>query len=446
MTSARWKPRFVPMPVVMQLEKINAPMTEAVRVTRLANGLTVVSENMPRVETVSFGAYVAVGTRHETPEDNGVSHFLEHMAFKGTARRDAAAIAREIENVGGHLNAYTAREQTAYYAKVLKEDTALAVDIIGDILTHSTFEPEEVERERGVILQEIGQANDTPDDIVFDHFQSTAFPDQPMGRPVLGTEGSIKAMTRDALRGYMGRHYGPSSMVVAGAGALDHDMLLDLVGKHFADLPKVDIATPEAARYAGGEFRETRELDQVHIVLGFPSVPYLDAMHWPTQVLGTLLGGGMSSRLFQEIREKRGLVYSIYAFASPFRDGGLFQIYAGTGEKEAAELMPVTLEELLKVQHDVTEDELARAKAQLRASLLMSLESTGSRCEQLARQLQVHGRVIPIEETKQRIASVTVEQVQQAAARAFRQRPTLAVMGPSGQVPSVGAIMEKLAA
>jgi predicted Zn-dependent peptidase len=185
----------------MQLEKINAPMTEAVRVTRLANGLTVVSENMPRVETVSFGAYVAVGTRHETPEDNGVSHFLEHMAFKGTGRRDAAAIAREIENVGGHLNAYTAREQTAYYAKVLKEDTALAVDIIGDILTHSTFEPEEVERERGVILQEIGQANDTPDDIVFDHFQTTAFPDQPMGRPVLGTEGSIKAKTRDALRG-----------------------------------------------------------------------------------------------------------------------------------------------------------------------------------------------------------------------------------------------------
>ena len=273
MTSARWKPQFVPMPVAMQLEKINAPMTEAVRVTRLANGLTVVSENMPRVETVSFGAYVSVGTRHETPEDNGVSHFLEHMAFKGTARRDAAAIAREIENVGGHLNAYTAREQTAYYAKVLKEDTALAVDIIGDILTHSTFEPEEVERERGVILQEIGQANDTPDDIVFDHFQTTAFPDQPMGRPVLGTEGSIKAMTRDALRGYMGRNYGPSSMVVAGAGALDHDTLLDLVGKHFADLPKVDIATPEAARYAGGEFREERELDQVHIVLGFPSVP-----------------------------------------------------------------------------------------------------------------------------------------------------------------------------
>jgi predicted Zn-dependent peptidase len=420
--------------------------TDAIRLTRLPNGLTVVSETMPRVETVSVGAYIGVGTRHEAPEVNGVSHFLEHMAFKGTARRDAAAIAREVENVGGHLNAYTAREQTAFYAKVLKEDTALAVDVIGDILTHSTFIPEELERERGVILQEIGQANDTPDDIVFDHFQETAFPSQAMGRPVLGTEATIKAMSRDALMGYMRGHYGPKATVVAAAGALEHDALLDLVRAHFADLPSTDATTPEAARYGGGEFRETRELDQVHIVLGFPSVQHGDAMHYPTQLLSTLLGGGMSSRLFQEIREKRGLVYSIYSFASPFRDGGLFQIYAGTGEKEAGELMPVTIEALRAVQHDVTEDELNRAKAQLRASLLMSLESTGSRCEQLARQLQVFGRVIPVEETKAKIAAVTVDQVQQAAAAMFRARPTLAAMGPAEHVPGVAAIMEKLAA
>ncbi|WP_277613539.1 M16 family metallopeptidase [Neoroseomonas marina] len=420
--------------------------SDAIRVTRLPNGLTVVSETMPRVETVSVGAYVAAGTRHETADVNGVSHFLEHMAFKGTARRDAAAISREIENVGGHLNAYTAREQTAFYAKVLKEDTALAVDIIGDILTHSTFVPEEIERERGVILQEIGQANDTPDDIVFDHFQETAYPAQPMGRPVLGTEDTIKAMSREALTGYMRTHYGPGAMVVAAAGALEHDALLDLVRTHFADLPQTASATPEAALYAGGEFRETRDLDQVHIVLGFPSVKHGDPLHYPTQLLSTLLGGGMSSRLFQEIREKRGLVYSIYSFASPFRDHGLFQIYAGTGEKEAGELMPVTIEALRAVQRDVTEEELARAKAQLRASLLMSLESTGSRCEQLARQLQVFGRVIPVEETKAKIAAVTVEQVQEAAARMFRARPTLAAMGPAEHVPGVDAIMERLAA
>ncbi|MDB5380614.1 MAG: peptidase, partial [Rhodospirillales bacterium] len=339
-------------------------MSDTIRLTTLPNGLTVVSETMPRVETVSFGAYVGAGTRNEDAPENGVSHFLEHMAFKGTTKRDASAIAREIENVGGHLNAYTARESTAYYCKVLKEDLGLAADIIGDILTHSSFAPDEIERERGVILQEIGQANDTPDDIVFDHFQDTAYPSQPMGRPVLGTEESVGAMSRETLTAYMTRHYGPHRMVVAAAGALEHETLVDLVRTHFADLPAVAPPLPEAARYEGGEFREDRDLDQVHIVLGFPSVAYGHELYYPTQLLSTLLGGGMSSRLFQEIREKRGLVYSVYSFATPFRDSGMIQIYAGTGEKEAAELMPVTLQELLRVQKDVTEDELQRAKAQ----------------------------------------------------------------------------------
>jgi predicted Zn-dependent peptidase len=421
-------------------------MTDAIRLTKLPSGLTVVSEKMPRVETVSLGAYVDAGARHETAPENGVSHFLEHMAFKGTAKRDAAGIAREIENVGGHINAYTSRENTAFYCKVLKEDAGLAADIIGDILCHSAFVPEELERERGVILQEIGQANDTPDDIVFDHFQATAYAAQAMGRPVLGTEDTIKHMKRDALTGYMRRHYGHRRMVVAAAGAIEHDDLLDLVKAHFADLPEAVPPGAEGARYTGGEFREERELDQVHLVLGFPSVAATDAMHMPTQLLSTLLGGGMSSRLFQEIREKRGLVYSVYSFVSPFADSGLFTVYAGTGEDQAEELVPVALEELRRVQKDVTEDELARAKAQLRASLLMSLESTGSRCEQLARQLQVHGRIIPVEETKAKIAAVTVEQVQAAAARMFRATPTLAALGPAGKVPALPVIAEKLAA
>ena len=421
-------------------------MNDAVRLTRLPSGLTVVSEDMPRVETASIGAYVDAGTRDEAAAENGVSHFLEHMAFKGTARRDAAAIAREIEDVGGHLNAYTARENTAYYAKVLKDDLPLAADILGDILSHSTFAAEEIERERGVILQEIGQANDTPDDIVFDHFQATAYADQPMGRPTLGPEEIIETMPREVLAGYMRRHYGAQRMVVAAAGAVDHDALVDLVARHFADLPAAATHAAEPARYTGGEFREERDLDQVHVVLGFPAPGYGEPSYYPTMLLSGLLGGGMSSRLFQEIREKRGLVYSIYSFHSPFRDGGMLSVYAGTGEDQAAELVPVTLEELRRVQHDVTADELARAKAQLRASLLMSLESTGSRCEQLARQLQVHGRIIPIEETKARIAAVTIEQVQQAAARAFRATPTLAALGPLGKVPALPVIAEKLAA
>jgi predicted Zn-dependent peptidase len=421
-------------------------MSDAVRLTRLPNGLIVVSETMPRVETVSIGAYVAAGTRHESAAENGVSHFLEHMAFKGTERRSAADIAREIENVGGHLNAYTSRENTAYYCKVLKEDVGLAADIIGDILTHSSFIPEELERERGVILQEIGQANDTPDDIIFDHFQNTAFPGQPMGRPTLGTEEVIRDMKREALTGYMRHHYGPERMVVAAAGAVEHERVVDLVQRHFADLPQVAPPPPEAARYVGGEFREERDLDQVHIVLGFPSCGYKDPLHYPSMLLSTLLGGGMSSRLFQEIREKRGLVYSIYSFAHPFDDSGLFAVYAGTGEKEAEELVPVTLEELRKVQTDVTQDELDRAKAQFRASLLMSLESTGSRTEQLARQIQVHGRIIPVEETKARIAAVTIEEVQEAARAAFRAAPTLAALGPADRVPGLPQIVERLAA
>ena len=421
-------------------------MTEAVQVTRLPSGLTVVSEQMDRVETVSFGAYVAAGTRNEVEAENGVSHFLEHMAFKGTERRTAAEIAEEIENVGGHINAYTAREQTAYYVKLLKEDLALGADIIGDILTHSTFDLEELERERGVILQEIGQANDTPDDIVFDHFQETAFPDQPMGRPTLGSEDGIRTMGRDALTGYMTRHYAAGNVVVAAAGNLRHETVVDLARQYFADLPAAMPPPFVRGEYRGGEFREARELDQVHIVLGFPSVSYADPDYYPALLLSTLLGGGMSSRLFQEIREKRGLVYSIYSFSAPFLDGGLFGIYAGTGEKEAAELVPVTLEELRKVQLGVTEAELARARAQVKAGLLMSLESTGSRCEQLARQIQVFGRVISTGETVSRIAAVTVADVQRAAARLFRAAPSLAALGPADLVPALPAITERLAA
>ena len=418
----------------------------AIQTTTLPSGLTIVTERMDRVETVSFGAYVASGTRNEAAEENGVSHFLEHMAFKGTQRRSAAAIAEEIEAVGGHINAYTAREQTAFYVKLLKEDLALGVDLIGDILSHSTFDPDELERERGVILQEIGQANDTPDDIIFDHFQEAAFPGQPMGRPVLGTEARIRTMKRDTLMGYMRRHYGTTNTVVAAAGNLHHRQVVELVERHFADLPRETVAPASPGTYQGGEFRESRELDQVHVLLGFPSVGYADPDYYPVMLLSTLLGGGMSSRLFQEVREKRGLVYSVYSFTAPYMDGGLFGIYAGTGESEVAELMPVTLDELRKVQAEVTEAELARARAQVKASLLMSLESTGSRCEQIARQMQVFGRVVPTAETVGRIEAVTTADVVRAAGRVFRAAPTLAALGPAGLVPGLADIATALAA
>ncbi|NHO32272.1 M16 family metallopeptidase [Acetobacter fallax] len=421
-------------------------MTDPIQQTRLPSGLTVVTERMDRVETVSFGAYVATGTRNERPEENGVSHFLEHMAFKGTAARSAAQIAEEIENVGGHINAYTAREQTAYYVKLLKDDLPLGIDIIGDILTHSAFAPEEVERERGVILQEIGQANDTPDDIVFDHFQETAFSGQPMGLPTLGTEALIRDMSRETLMSYMKTHYTPANMVVAAAGNLRHDAVVDMVARHFEDLPSVQIPDRTPSHYTGGEFRREKDLDQAHIVLGFPSVGFGDPDYYPVLLLSTVLGGGMSSRLFQEIREKRGLVYSVYSFASPFLDGGLFGIYAGTGEKEAAELLPVTLAELHKIQEQVGDAELSRARAQLKSSLLMSLESTGSRCEQIARQLQIFGRLIPVEETVQKINAVTPADICRAASRIFRAQPTLATLGPISGVMSLHSLQGQLAA
>ena len=283
-----------------------------IQTTTLENGLRVVSDPMATVESVSLGVWVGVGARYEKPEMNGVSHLLEHMAFKGTHRRSALAIAEEIEAVGGHINAYTTRESTAYYVRVLKEDVPLGVDLIADILQHSTMEKEELERERTVILQEIHQANDTPDDVVFDNFQAAAYPDQPLGRQVLGDADIVGSMDRDTIIEYMNGHYNARTMVLAAAGRVDHDELVSLARDTFSELPQGEEANREAALYTGGESIIERELEQAHLLLGFEGVGYQDPDFYTVAVLSTLFGGGMSSRLFQEIREKRGLVYSIY--------------------------------------------------------------------------------------------------------------------------------------
>ena len=407
-----------------------------VRVSHLANGLTVASDTMDTVETVSLGAWVGVGTRHEPAEINGVAHLLEHMAFKGTERRSARDIAEEIEAVGGHLNAYTSRESTAYYAKVLAEDAPLAVDIIADILQHPTFDEEEIVRERAVVLQEIGQALDTPDDSIFDRFQETAYPGQAIGRPVLGTSEIVAAIDRATLQGYMNRHYGTDSMVLAAAGKIEHERFLALVGEAFDSLVRDGTGKPEPASYQGGDYREARELEQVHVLLGFESVSYLDKDYYTTSVLSTLFGGGMSSRLFQEVRERRGLVYSIYSFHSSYHDGGLFGIYAGTGEDEVEELIPVVCDELSKLSAQVAEEEVARARTQLKASLLMSLEHSGARCEQLAQQILVYGRPLAVDEIVGRIEAVDIAGVRRMADRLAAGRPTLASLGPVGRVES----------
>ena len=407
-----------------------------VRVSQLANGLTVASDTMETVETVSLGAWIGVGTRHEPAEINGVAHLLEHMAFKGTERRSARDIAEEIEAVGGHLNAYTSRESTAYYAKILAEDAPLAVDIIADILQHPTFDEEELVRERAVVLQEIGQALDTPDDSIFDRFQETAYPGQAIGRPVLGTSEIVAGIDRSTLQGYMKRHYGTDSMVLAAAGKIEHERFLALVGEAFDSLVRDGTGKPEPASYQGGDYREARELEQVHVLLGFESVSYLDKDYYTTSVLSTLFGGGMSSRLFQEVRERRGLVYSIYSFHSSYRDGGLFGIYAGTGEDEVEELIPVVCDELSKLSAQVAEEEVARARTQLKASLLMSLEHSGARCEQLAQQILIYGRPLAVDEIVGRIEAVDIAGVRRMADRLAASRPTLASLGPVGRVES----------
>ncbi|HEC14467.1 MAG TPA: insulinase family protein [Rhodospirillales bacterium] len=415
-----------------------------VRTSTLANGLRVVTDHMDRVETVSVGVWVNAGTRNERAEVNGVSHLLEHMAFKGTKRRSARAIAEEIEAVGGHLNAYTSRENTAYYAKVLKEDAGLAVDIIADILQHSVMNVEELERERAVVIQEINQAYDTPDDMVFDNFQITAYPDQALGRPVLGTQVLVDGMGRDTLLGYMHDHYGAGDMVLAAAGKIDHDDLLELAGRTFGNLPKSADPGFEAARYRGGESREERDLEQVNIVLGFEGIPFSSDDFYTLSVLSTLFGGGMSSRLFQEIREKRGLVYSIYSFPSSYVDGGLFGIHAGTGEDEAAELIPLVCAEINKLKDGVSEDEVARARAQIKAGILMSMESTSSRCEQLARQMTVFGRPLNTVEIVENIEAVEGPAILDLAGRLFSGTPTLASLGPVSKIEDFDKILKRL--
>ncbi|MBB4284404.1 M16 family metallopeptidase [Roseospira goensis] len=405
-----------------------APAT-AIRETRLPNGLRVVTDPMDTVETVSVGVWADVGARHEPADLNGVCHMLEHMAFKGTRRRTALDIAVEMEDVGGHMNAYTSREHTAFYAKMLHQDLPLAVDILADILQHSVFDPEELARERSVVVQEIYQSIDTPDDIVFDHFQATAYGDQPLGRPVLGTVESVERLESDTVGGFQRTHYSPDRLVVAAAGKVDHDALVGLVERHFTALDRRLPATGQGARYTGGEYREPRAVEQAHIVLGFDGVAYEDPDYYASIVLATLLGGGMSSRLFQEVREKRGLAYTVSAFASAYVDGGLFTLYAGTGPEDLAALTPVLCEEINKVRVSVGSDEVARARAQLRAGVLMGQESTSGRCEQLARQILVYGRPISNAEVLEALEAVDAAAVVRVAERLFRTAPTLAALG-----------------
>ncbi|MEM6376030.1 MAG: pitrilysin family protein [Pseudomonadota bacterium] len=418
-----------------------------VQLTTLPNGFRVVSEAMPGLQSAAIGVWVLAGARHEDAAQNGIAHFLEHMAFKGTKRRNALEIAEAIEDVGGYINAYTSREVTAYYVRVLKEDVDLALDVVADILRNPVFDPREIEVERGVILQEIGQALDTPDDIIFDWLQEKAYPDHPLGRTILGPEHCVRRFGRDDLNLFVAERYRPGQMILSAAGAVDHHALVQLAEGHFGDMPVCDPVAPMPARFSGGESRHIKDLEQAHFALAFEAPGYDDPALYASQIYASALGGSMSSRLFQEIREKRGLCYTIYAQAGAYADTGMLTIYAGTSGDEVPGLAQLTIDEMKRAADDLSQAELDRARAQMKAGLLMGLESPSNRAERLARMLQIWGRVPDLTEVIDRIDAVSLPDLRALAARLAADAPAaLALYGPVTSAPTLEALQRRRAA
>jgi predicted Zn-dependent peptidase len=402
-----------------------------VEVTKLPTGLTVVTDTMPHLETAALGVWAGVGGRDEKPDEHGISHLLEHMAFKGTTTRSAREIVEAVEAVGGDLNAGTSTETTAYYARVMKADVPLALDVLSDILANPSFVPEELEREKNVIVQEIGAAQDTPDDVVFEHLNELCYPDQPMGRSLLGTAKTLKAFDRDKLNGYLSTHYRGPDMVVAAAGAVDHKRVVEDVAQRFASFNGSAAPKPLPAAFGKGGSRVVhRDLEQAHLTLALEGVPQSDPSLFSLQVFTNILGGGMSSRLFQEVRENRGLCYSIYTFHAPYTDTGFFGLYTGTDPSDAPEMMEVVVDIIGDAVETLTDAEVARAKAQMKAGLLMALESCSSRAEQLARHILAYGRPQTLPEMVAKIEAVSVESTRDAARTLMaRSRPAVVALG-----------------
>lgn len=402
-----------------------------VEVTKLPTGLTVVTDTMPHLETAALGVWAGVGGRDEKPDEHGISHLLEHMAFKGTTTRSAREIVETVEAVGGDLNAGTSTETTAYYARVLKADVPMALDVLSDILANPSFVPEELEREKNVIVQEIGAAQDTPDDVVFEHLNELCFPDQPMGRSLLGTAKTLEAFDRDKLHGYLSTHYRGPDMVVAAAGAIDHQRVVEDVTKRFASFNGGEGPKPLPAAFGKGGSRVVhRDLEQAHLTLALEGVPQADPSLFSLQVFTNILGGGMSSRLFQEVRENRGLCYSVYTFHAPYSDTGFFGLYTGTDPADAPEMMEVVVDIIGNAVETLSEAEVARAKAQMKAGLLMALESCSARAEQLARHILAYGRPQTLQEMVAKIEAVSVESARDAArALLARSKPAVVALG-----------------
>lgn len=415
-----------------------------VNLSTLANGLRIITVERPQTETVSLGLWVNTGSAYEQESVNGVSHFVEHMVFKGTKKRNTTQIWEDIENVGGSTNAYTSREFTVFYAKMLKNDIELAIDVLADLVMAPTFNVTEMAKEKEVVVQEIKQTNDDPSDIVFDYFQETAFANQALGRSILGPAEKVRSFTPETLRNYMSHNYAAENIVVAAVGNLKHQQFVQMVEERMAALQAKTSFTPDKQIYTGGIFAKKRDIEQAQVLIGFPSVAYGSEQYYHATILSTILGGSMSSRLFQEIREKRGLVYSVYSFTNAHIESGLFGIYAGLDAEQIQNYLPVVADEIKKISNDwVSDKELNRVKVQLKASILMALESSSSTAEVIARQQLIHNRNLPISEIVERVESVSKEDIRSMAQQIFSGKLTYTLLGNLQKYPSYDE-MEKM--
>lgn len=418
----------------------------SVHLTTLPSGLRIVTDTMPELATVSLGLWFGVGTRHEPAHLGGLSHMLEHMFFKGTATRDVRTLNRTIEDVGGYLNAYTSREQTAYHVRVLAEHVPLAMELLADILLQSRFDPADIEREKSVIAQEIGEAYDTPDDHVFDLFQSACYKDQPLGQPVLGEVETLAPVRRDDLLAHIASYYHTGNAVLSAAGAVDHNALVALAERYFSSLPQGKINPPPPARFTGSEVLENREIEQLHICLGLPGVSYHHPDYNTQNLLAMALGGGASSRLYHELREEKGLAYSISAGPTVFTDSGLVMIYAACDPTRAGEAIPAALDQLKQLIADIDDAELARAKALVRAGLLMDIESPMARAERMAGQLLILGKLVTVEDSLALMNKVTVADIKAFGAKLQRGPLARAAVGPLEALESYSTTTGRLVA
>jgi len=399
------------------------------RLHLLANGLRVAVEPMAGVETIAVGLYADAGARSEPQGLSGLAHMVEHMVFKGAGGRSARQIAEAIEDRGGSLNAWTARDHTVFQARALASDLALGSELIADLVRNADLDAEELERERHVVLAELGEARDTPDDIIFDHLQAAAFPGQQLGEAVLGDEASIAAIDVPAMRRWIAEQYRPQGLVFAAAGKVDEDALLKLAESLFGDMAPGAPAAPTSARFAGGTHHDRRRFDQLHVALAFEGVGHAHADVHALSLFTNAVGGGMSSRLFQQVREERGLAYSIYAWAQSYAETGLFGLYCAAARGDAGQALALSRKVLAETAEGLTEAELERARAQAKAGLLMGLESVATRADHLARSIQAHGRIVPPSETVALIDAVTLDQARAVGAKALSGGEALATVG-----------------